>query len=353
MRVERELGACGAAWLFVAMLSVGCSAGADDGAGGTDGASSSGGSSGSGSGSTSSAPTTGPDTGATSSSAGATGTSGEASSGGDSVTTGGDEDSSTGGEAGCGSFPEVEDFAASGSFTTMTEPGGTTCTIARPTTLGEAGRLHPVLLWGNGTTANPFIYNQVLSHWASHGFIVAAANTSNAGDGTDMLACLEWLTAQHNDPTSAYAGAVDLERVGASGHSQGGGGALMVGADPRVSVTAPLQPYTEQDFGGYDQASQSAQTGPMFLMSGALDTIASPMPNQQRVFDDANLPVFWGTLAGADHVIAAIGNISGFRGPSTAWFRLHLMCDESARPLFYDACTLCEDPDWDAQTANW
>lgn len=126
--------------------------------------------------------------------------------------------------------------------------------------------------------------------------------------------CLEWVTAQHGDPMSAYPGAVDLERIGASGHSQGGGDALMVGVDPRVSVTAPLQPYTEQDFAGSDQASQSVQTGPMFLMLGTLDTIAFPVPNQQRVFDDANAPVLWGTLAGAEHVVAAIGDICGFVG---------------------------------------
>jgi hypothetical protein len=36
--------------------------------------------------------------------------------------------------------------------------------------------------------------------------------------------------------------------------------------------------------------------------------------------------------------------------PSTAWFRLHLMCDESARPLFYGAsCTLCSDAKWTVQ----
>ena len=58
-------------------------------------------------------------------------------------------------------------------------------------------------------------------------------------------------------------------------------------------------------------------------------------------------PVFWGTLKAATHTGTAIGNINGYRGPSTAWFRLHLMNDDSARDMFYGAsCGLCEDATW-------
>jgi hypothetical protein len=55
-------------------------------------------------------------------------------------------------------------------------------------------------------------------------------------------------------------------------------------------------------------------------------------------------------LAGADHLGSGTGDISGFRGPATAWLRLHLMDDESARSLFYGAeCGLCQDADWQVQ----
>ena len=92
----------------------------------------------------------------------------------------------------------------------------------------------------------------------------------------------------------------------------------MAGQDARVTVTAPLEPYTEQGFGGFDQSSIPNQHGPMFLMSGSADIIAPAQPNQQRVYEAVNTPVFWGTLAGADHVTSALGDITGFRGPSTA-----------------------------------
>jgi hypothetical protein len=261
-------------------------------------------------------------------------------------------DGSADGDA-TGEFPAVTDFAAPGPYATTEGPNPTNCTIHRPMELGADGLKHPVILWGNGTFATPAIYAEVLSHWASHGFIVAAANTGNAGSGAEMLACLDYLTEQDGVAESPYFGKVELTRVGSSGHSQGGAGSIMAGRDARVSVTAPLQPYINAIPGGgaFDQGAIGAQTGPMFLMSGSEDTIAQPAPNQQPVFDGTNVPVFWGTLLGADHLASATADITGYRGPATAWFRLHLMDDESARALFYgESCGLCTDAGWEVQS---
>jgi len=126
-------------------------------------------------------------------------------------------------------------FEASGPYSTQRESGGSSCTVHRPRDLeGD----HGVILWGNGTGTTPTSYRALLSHWASWGFIVVAANTTNAGTGRAMLSCLDWLQR------SSLAPYADLSKVGASGHSQGGGGAIMAGADRRVTVTAPIQGYT-------------------------------------------------------------------------------------------------------------
>lgn len=244
--------------------------------------------------------------------------------------------------AGC-----ADEFASRGSFPTQEEQEGPSCTVHRPSEL-SSDEPHPVILWGNGTATTPSTYAEVLEHWASHGFIVAAADTSNAGSGEEMVACLDYLITESETEGSVYEGAVDTSRVGASGHSQGGGGSIMAGADPRVGATAPLQPYTVGL--GHDVSSQSQQSGPMLLLSGSLDTWAPPGGNQQPVFDNTNVPVFWATATGADHIESATGDISVYRGPSTAWFRLHLMDDESARSRFYGPdCGLCTDLGWEIQ----
>jgi hypothetical protein len=248
-----------------------------------------------------------------------------------------------------GPFPAVSDFSKVGPFTVApAETAGPACTIVRPATLGENGVKHPVIAWGNGTGGFPAVYNWILSHWASHGFIVAAANTNSAGTGNEMVACLDWVEQQNAVAGSPYAGKVAIGRAGASGHSQGGGGTLMAGRDPRILATAPVMPYIQQGFGGFDQASIKQQKGNMLLLSALGDTIAAPAQNQEPVFSDTNVPVFWGTLASGNHVTFSLGGNPGYLAPTTAWFRLHLMCDDSAKPMFYGpTCTVCAD------TTNW
>jgi predicted dienelactone hydrolase len=255
--------------------------------------------------------------------------------------------------SGSGGFPAVTDFAAPGPFAVMETSGGPSCTIHRPTDdeLGgpDDDLEHPVLTWGNGTGTTPAVYAGVLRHWASHGFIVTAANSTNTGDAVEMMDCLEWILEQ-DTVSGPYMGHVDTSKLGASGHSQGGGGTLMVGRDERITATAPLQPYILGGLGGFQSSSIAQQNAPMFLMSGSNDTIATPTANQQPVFDDTNVPVIWGTLIGGTHTGTAIGNIGGYRGPATAWFRLHLMGDESARALFYgESCGLCSDSSWSVE----
>ena len=244
-------------------------------------------------------------------------------------------------------FPSVSDFSSSGSFSTTSANEGPNCTIFRPRTLGESGRRHPIILWGNGTGSSPSGYSGLLTHWASHGFVVAAARTSNAGDGTEMIDCLDYLVQQNGRASGTYAGKLNVNRVATSGHSQGGGGSIMAGRDSRVTVTAPIQPYT---IGlGHRSSSQSQQSGPMFLMTGGGDTIAVPSSNAAPVFRNANVPVFWGERRSVGHFEPA-SNGGEYRGPATAWFRYHLMGDNNAQATFYgSSCRLCTDRNWVVQ----
>jgi hypothetical protein len=214
--------------------------------------------------------------------------------------------------------------------------------VHRPATLGEGGVRHPVVIWGMGTGGFN-TYQESFDRWASHGFIVAAALLGDGqGDGVEMLACLDYVCEQ-------YAANVDC-RAGATGHSQGGGGALMAGQDARVITTAPVQPYVQQDFGGFDQASFTRQVGPMLLLSGTDDVLATPADHQQPVFDATNVPVVWANLVGGDHVITGIDGAASYRDVQLAWFRLQLMDDEDFRGMFYGPdCELCRDSAWQVQ----
>lgn len=238
-----------------------------------------------------------------------------------------------------GTSGPTTDYGAGGGQSVTSERGGTSCTVYRPTTLNGD---NAVILWGNGTGASPSSYAALLRHWASWGFVVVAANTSSAGTGRDMLDCLNWLER------SSLASRVNLNKVGTSGHSQGGGGSIMSGTDRRITATAPIQGYT---LGlGHNRNSWTQQSGPMLLLSGSSDTLVSPRTNHAPLFDRANVPVFWANLQGASH-FEPTRDGGGYRAITTAWFLFQLNNDSNARNQFVGSnCFYCSNRSWETRS---
>jgi dienelactone hydrolase len=209
-------------------------------------------------------------------------------------------------------------------------------TFYHPSAMGTNGLRHPVILWGNGTGTTPSAYDALLRHWASHGFIVAAANTSNAGSGAEMLRGLDQLTALNATAGSPFQGKVDLSRVGASGHSQGGFGAVAAARDPRVRTAAPLQG------GAYSVGS----TASILFFAGQNDTIVSPTLVRSAYSRASRARAAYAELQGATHFEGAY-NGGNFRAAATAWMRWQLADDTQAKALFTGAtCGLCTAPTW-------
>jgi lysophospholipase L1-like esterase len=213
-----------------------------------------------------------------------------------------------------------------------------THTFYYPDAMGDGGRTHPVIIWGNGTGTIPGVYSGLLRHWAGQGFIVAAANTPNPNFGVLMLRGIDTLTSWNADPRSEFHQRVDLAGIGASGHSQGGSGAINAGADRRVKTVAPIQPGPLN--------SPSALRGPALFLAGERDLIVPPVLVRGLYGAADQVPAVYAELRGARHV-SAVGDAGGFRGVTTAWFRYHLMGDAAAGALFFGPhCGLCGDPAW-------
>ncbi|MFG1790607.1 acetylxylan esterase [Nocardia sp. NPDC049149] len=197
---------------------------------------------------------------------------------------------------------------------------------------------HPVIIWGNGSLAVPAIYDGLLEHWASYGFIVAAANTVWATSGVEMLQGIDLLARLNQQSDSPFHRKVDLAHIGASGHSRGGGGSLNAGADPRVGTTVPIEPGPRPNPAGLH--------GPTLLLAGADDNIVEPAGVKQFYESANHIVAIYGSLAGAGH-FTPLNDGGGFRGPSTAWFAFHLKGDERARGEFFGAnCGMCTSKAW-------
>lgn len=214
-------------------------------------------------------------------------------------------------------------------------------TYFSPADLGSQGcDRHPVILWGNGTFTTPTVYQGLLEHLASHGFIVAAANTSNAGSGEEMLAGLDNLTAFDADSGSRYYDRVATDLVATSGHSQGGAGTVRAAMDPRVTTMMPIEGAT----------TPTGVAGTALYLAGENDPLQSQM---QAAYDaSTSIGAAYAELAGAGH-LEPLGNGGGFRPALTAWARWQLMGDGTAGEQFVGAnCGLCTSTAWSDYEAN-
>ncbi|MFE3148762.1 alpha/beta hydrolase family protein [Streptomyces sp. NPDC059218] len=241
---------------------------------------------------------------------------------------------STGSPAGSSAEAAAADYGAPGPYATAVEVGAVT-TLYYPRDIATSDRRHPVIVWGNGTFAFPVVYRELLLHWASHGFIVAAANTPQSNLGISMRAGIDLLTRRNADQSSPFHDRVDLEHIGASGHSQGGAAAIVVGADPRIDTILPIQPGPLADIDNVHV--------PALLLAGQKDSIVFPFLVKAFYNDADHIPAIYGELRGADH-LTVVGDPGPFAAPTTAWFKAHLMGDQTARAQFFGAdCGICTD----------
>jgi pimeloyl-ACP methyl ester carboxylesterase len=237
--------------------------------------------------------------------------------------------------AAASTFPSVSGaWDAPGPYATAVQVGAVN-TLYYPRDIASSPRRHPVIVWGNGTGAVPLVYRELLLHWASHGFIVSAANTPTSNLGISMRLGIDALAQADGNPAGIFYRRVDLGHIGASGHSQGGAAAIVVGADSRIDTIVPIQPGPLADIDSVHV--------PAFLMAGQDDSIVFPALVRYFYNDADHIPAIYGEIRDADH-FTIVGDPGPFAAPTTAWFRFHLMGDAEARPEFHgSACGICTD----------
>lgn len=204
---------------------------------------------------------------------------------------------------------------------------------------------HPIITWGNGTFAIPLVYQGLLDHLASHGFVVIASTSSMTGSGEEMLGGVDWLVDENSREGSIFFNKIDVDHVGATGHSQGGGGTINAGTDPRVTCTAPIEP---------TPGRVAEVEGPMFLIAGSEDLIVPKSWVTASTYDPALVPTIYGIAQGASH-LTPLADAGMMRGYLTAWFCAELLGHEDARAVFFGEdgnCEICNNDNWVVMRKN-
>ena len=136
----------------------------------------------------------------------------------------------------------------------------------------EEGTVYPVIAWANGTGCITSLYYKLFELFAENGYIVIADTNVMAGDGKSISESIDYIIAKNSDPNSVLYGKVDVNNIGAAGHSQGGKGVVCAAAkDSRIKCILSIA--------GASSASEAKGVKcPAFYMTGSADFIVfSPM----------------------------------------------------------------------------
>jgi hypothetical protein len=228
-------------------------------------------------------------------------------------------------------------FAAGGSYETTTDII-TGYVLYYPQNMTGG---HPIITWGNGTWASPSDYAELLSHLASWGFVVIASGRAHTHWGTEMVRGVDYLIEQNSTPGSIFYGKLDVGKIGATGHSQGGIGTTRAAIDPRVTCSAPLA----------GALTTYWVPGPILLMGGAKDLL-SPPAAVRRSFLLSAAPTVYAIAQDMNHMDFANDGKS-CRGYLTAWFMYLLQEDAMAAQAFVGDCEICTNSNWKVETKNF
>ncbi|MET9391649.1 alpha/beta hydrolase [Streptomyces sp. NPDC006624] len=188
-----------------------------------------------------------------------------------------------------GSFPvahtDLTVSAAGRSFSARVWYPGTTAGANAPVAPGA----HPGLAFGHGFFQAITQYESLLKHYASWGVITVAPKSqgglfpSHSAFADDLNAALTWLTTQNGTTGSRFAGAVSTGRLAVSGHSMGGGAALLAASRNAAVKSVSTLAAAETN---PSAVSASRLLGiPVQYVGGSADSIAGVAGHQQKMYD--------------------------------------------------------------------
>lgn len=157
----------------------------------------------------------------------------------------------------------------------------------------SAGGPYPLIALNHGWFGTPEHYHSLSQHLASWGFVVSSIGTESGFFGNmireaaDSSAMMAWVENESITPSSPFYAMIDSDRLGAIGHSMGGGSlTYMMGLDPRIQTFVPMEGFI--DGLGFDTQgiyNMRAYTGSILFLAGGIDDVAPPLENAKKMYD--------------------------------------------------------------------
>lgn len=191
----------------------------------------------------------------------------------------------------------------------------------------------PIIHHANGTGATCSMYGSLLSHLASHGFIVACYESSNTGAGDQCIDAVDAAMLEFD-----FA----ADKLGFTGHSQGGGAAFIctANAEDRWGSSMQIAGHAQQPASGFGDAPYNWASiyntinSPMFMFNGSSDWLVSSSWVGDA-YDElpSGTEAYWYEAVGSTHI--PVPNDESAES-ATAWFLWKLEGDQDACRYFKD-----------------
>jgi hypothetical protein len=220
---------------------------------------------------------------------------------------------------------------------------------------------YPAVVFANGSNLQALHIAPIFEHIASWGFIAIGNDDPATGDGKTTSETLDFLLAANADPESPLYKRVDTARIGVTGGSQGGPGAINAATRYENSgkiasifvVSAPqldvIKAVVNNKMAKTDWAYDMSKVHvPYFAVAGTGDIdakIIAPLSSLRASYEALpnGVPAAVARRNNADHeTMLPLSD-----GYMTAWFRFTLMDDPTAAEAFKGS-----DPEI-ARNKNW
>lgn len=228
--------------------------------------------------------------------------------------------------------------------------------------LADDGKTYPAVVFSNASNAPVGVYEPILKHLASWGFIAVGNDDKQSGNGTPASQTLDFLLGQNSAKGSELRGHVDVENIGLVGYSQGAAGALNAatqfdnsGTFSSVFVVSPpslpLIAEMENDW-AYDLGSLDIPMAAVAGTGGWDSTSIAPLSSLIQSYDalPPSTPGMIARRVGTDHEAM----LTAADPYMTAWFRYTLTHDDFAAGAFAgDEPEISKNPLWsDVETKH-
>lgn len=209
-----------------------------------------------------------------------------------------------------------------------------------PDNIKSGNKAYPTIVWANGTSCPPSMYEGLLEEIAKGGYIVIANEETMAADGTAQRASIDFIIAQNDDDSSIFYKKVNIDKIGAIGHSQGGRSSVnAAAADSRIDCVI--------SFAGSNYVEEAELlSAPTFFIAGERDMIVDAGMWIEPAYENCKGPAVYASLKGAIHTRCCT-NPEDYSGYAIEWLDAWLKNDANALNTFKDGGALSKDSKWE------